>query len=106
MQHSHFVGRKYKSTRYLAYNGLCLCATCHAEVEDDPGLHSRLFRQYYGERTELKLTILKHKPFKMNWKQYEKDAAAFYRQEFKKMCDLRLEGKIGRIDFTSFRSPI
>ena len=104
MQHSHFIGRKHKSTRYSGNNGLCLCAGCHAEVEEDPGLHTRIFTQIMGGGMAELLTEMKHQAFKPpgGWKAFEKEAAKHYRLEFKRMRDLRLEGVMGRIEVVNF----
>ena len=105
MQCSHFIGRKHKATRYLGENCLCLCASCHANIENDPGEHSRLLRRVKGHRMELYLSKLKQEIVKPpgGWKQHEKLAAAYYREQFKRMDQLRLDGNIGRIDFDSYR---
>ena len=104
IQHSHFIGRQHKATRYDAENGLCLCATCHATVEVDPGLHTRLFTQINGEGLAEILTEKKNKAFKPleGWKEYEKSAAKHYREEFNRLRGLRKEGKMGRIEITSY----
>lgn len=101
MQHSHFIGRQHKMTRYKSENGLCLCASCHAEVETDPGLHNRLFSSIMGDGMAEILTELKHKPFK-GWKDFEKPAAKHYKSEFERMRSLRASGVMGRIEFTSY----
>ena len=104
IQHSHFIGRKHKATRYKAENGLCLCASCHAIVEHDPGLHTRLFEQIMGQGLAEILTESKQKPFKPlgGWRSYEKEASKFYKQEFERMRELRKEGVMGRIEFESY----
>ena len=105
IQHSHFIGRKHKATRYSADNGLCLCASCHAEVENDPGLHTRVFSQITGEGLAEILTEQKNKAFKPleGWAEYEKQAGKHYKKEFERMRELRKEGVMGRIEFENYR---
>lgn len=104
MQHSHFQGRKHKRTRYMMENGLCLCASCHARVEEDPYLHNKLYSEIWGEGMAELLSQLKHEPYKppMTWKEFEKQATKHYKKEFERMRGLRLEGEQGRIEFEGF----
>ena len=100
----HFQGRKHKRTRYMMENGLCLCASCHARVEEDPYEHTKLYSSIWGEGMAELLSQLKHQPYKPigGWKEFEKEAAAHYRKEFERMRNLRLDGDIGRIEFEGF----
>ena len=104
MQCSHFIGRKHKSTRYDTDNVLCLCASCHAKVEEDPGLHTRVFTEIMGKGIAEILTERKQQAFKPvgGWKQYEKEAAAHYRAEFESMRRLRADGVTGKIEIKGY----
>jgi len=104
MQHSHYQGRKHKRTRYMMENGLCLCASCHARVEEDPFEHTKLFTSIWGEGMAELLSQLKHQPYKPvgGWKTFEKEASAHYRKEFERMRQLRMDGNMARIEFEGF----
>jgi len=88
----------------MAENGLCLCASCHAEVEHDPGLHNRLFEKIMGAGLAEILTEKKHKAFKPleGWKEYEKGAGKHYKKELERMRELRKQGIEGRIEFENY----
>ena len=88
----------------MVQNGLCLCARCHAEVEEDPGLHTRLFESIKGEGFTKILTEKKWQAFKPSegWKQYEKGASKYYRDTFRKMREQRANGKMGRIEIVGY----
>lgn len=104
MQHSHYQGRKYKRTRYMMENALCLCAKCHARVEEDPYAHTELFTSIWGKGMAENLSQLNHQPYKPvgGWKEFEKEAAKHYRKEFERMRSMRLEGNKGRIEFEGY----
>ena len=51
--------------------------------------------------TELKNDALYKPPG--GWKTFEKEAAKHYRQQLKRMRDMRLEGKLGRIEFEGYQ---
>tara|TARA_R100001594_G_scaffold6095_1_gene17855 strand:+ start:5971 stop:6417 length:447 start_codon:yes stop_codon:yes gene_type:complete len=106
MQCSHFLSRKYKITRYHPDNCLCLCATHHELVENNPFLHNKIFTQVMGDGMAEMITELKndalYKPLG-GWKTFEKEAAKHYRKQLKKMRDMRLDGKLGRIEFDGYQ---
>jgi len=85
-------------------NGLCLCAPCHASVEEDPYQHTKLYISIWGEGMADLLSQLKRQPYKPigGWKTFEKEAAAHYRKEFERMRNLRLNGDMGRIEFEGY----
>tara|TARA_R100001082_G_C4325108_1_gene142946 strand:- start:491 stop:934 length:444 start_codon:yes stop_codon:yes gene_type:complete len=105
MHQSHFIGRKYKATRYRPENSLCLCAKCHAEVEENPYLHNKIFIEIMGEGMAEMLTELKHQAYKpiSGWKTFEKEAAKHYKKQLKEMRELRDYGEQGRIEFQGYQ---
>jgi len=54
----HWVGRRYKTTRWLIENGVCLCHNCHQELHDMPKFRKDVERRFIGtdklEQLELK----------------------------------------------------
>ena len=102
---SHYIGRKHKATRYMPENSLCLCARCHAEVEENPHAHNKIYHKVFGEGMAEILNEKKHQAYKPigGWKTFEKEASKHYRQQLKQMRDKRLKGDLGRIEFEGFQ---
>ena len=45
---SHFIGRRYRNTRWLEGNCACLCFSCHNLMHDFPAIHKSFFLQRIG----------------------------------------------------------
>lgn len=45
---SHFIGRRYRSTRWLDDNVACLCFGCHNLMHDFPSVHRQFFVKRIG----------------------------------------------------------
>ncbi len=44
----HWIGRRYKATRWLIENGVCLCHQCHQEMDDFPKFRKDVERKQIG----------------------------------------------------------
>jgi len=57
MNCSHFIGRRYRNTRFKPSNAACLCYSCHNFMHDFPNLHRDWFIKRIGseelERNEI-----------------------------------------------------
>lgn len=98
---SHYIGRGNQSTRYMADNLLCLCATCHALVENNPGLHYRVFTQVMGEGIEEMIQERRRELYR-GVKKDIPSIAKHYREELKAMRESRSNGHQGILEFTSW----
>ena len=58
LQVSHFIGRRYKNTRYLTENCACLCFACHNLMHDFPAIHKSFFDKRIGSEVVERLEIL------------------------------------------------
>ena len=45
---SHFIGRRYRNTRWLERNCACLCFACHNLMHDFPAIHKAFFVKRIG----------------------------------------------------------
>lgn len=45
---AHFIGRRYKNTRWLEDNVACLCMGCHNFMHDFPAIHRDFFIKRLG----------------------------------------------------------
>ena len=45
---SHFIGRRYRNTRWLEENCACLCFSCHNLMHDFPSIHKSFFVKRIG----------------------------------------------------------
>ena len=55
---SHFIGRRYRNTRWLEDNVACLCFGCHNLMHDFPAIHKEFFVKRLGSDAIEKLEIL------------------------------------------------
>ena len=57
----HWVGRRYKATRWLLDNGICLCHQCHQDIHDLPGFKHDVIKKKlgYDRLEELELIALR-----------------------------------------------
>lgn len=98
---SHFISRKFKSVRWFPDNALCLCATCHGIVTDDPHEHSTLMLRVLGDE---RLGWLKQR--KQQIVRYraddEKAMRAHYRAESLRIRDQRARGVVGCVQLVAY----
>lgn len=98
---SHFYSRKFNSTRWHPLNALCLCASCHAIVTDDPAEHYSLYLRVLGEGA---LTLLRERKEKIvRYRELDKaQMRTHYRGEINRLKQLRREGVIGFVELVAY----
>jgi len=100
---SHFHGRGAWSTRLDPSNCEALCYGCHSHLEQHPYKHTERQREIMGEvGFYLLLERSIDTQFGRSIKKAEAEASKHFREEYKRMQRLRLEGTMGRIEFTPF----
>ena len=55
---SHFIGRRYRNTRWLEDNVACLCFGCHNLMHDFPSIHRDYFTKRLGSDRLEEMEIL------------------------------------------------
>ena len=55
---SHFIGRRYRNTRWLEDNACCLCFACHNYMHDFPSVHKDFFVKRLGSDRVEQLEII------------------------------------------------
>ena len=58
MHAHHFVGRRYRNTRWVVDNGICLCFACHNVMQDFPLVNKDFFIKTVGSDRAEELEIL------------------------------------------------
>lgn len=96
MDCAHVFSRKHRSTRWTVANAVCLCRSCHQKMADRPLVFAELVRKWLGADAYDAL-MLKHNQPKKIPKAQEKEIAAHYRRECKRIEQLRLDGHRGII---------
>jgi len=58
---SHILGRRYRATRWLLRNGLCLCLNCHQNYDEHGPLEKDIINRCIGdERYQELVELAKH----------------------------------------------
>ena len=98
---SHVYSRRWASVRHEPINALALCVGCHRTLGENPIDHVQAYIAVHGhERHEL-LRELKERIVKKRDRP-EKEMAAHYRAEYRRMQGLRDLGVAGRIEFSGY----
>lgn len=102
---SHYHGRANWSVRFDPDNAQAHCYGCHSKLEGSPHDFYKLWFDYLGEGAYQ--ILLDKKNDTSLGKEYRRtkgkgDIAKHYREEFKRMRDLRASGEIGRIEFNGW----
>jgi len=63
---SHFIGRRYRNTRWLEDNACCVCYSCHNYLDEHPRIHSEFFKKRIGSDRIEQLEILAHSGVKVD----------------------------------------
>ncbi len=100
---SHFHGRGKWGTRFVVNNCEALCYGCHQYLGANPTLHAEHVEKHIGEGA---MDILREKANdtsigRANRKD-AKEIAAFYRAEFKRLRDCRINGAVGQLKVMSW----
>lgn len=98
---SHHIGRRNWSVRLDRDNGECLCYGCHShyggtERRARKVLGDGLYDILYERSQDIELGRMYRKT------KGKGDIAKHYRDEFKRMRELRAQGVTGRIEFESY----
>lgn len=73
----HIIGRRYRATRWLIANGMCLCFICHRQYDEHGPLHKDIMEKVvtYARFTELsklaKQNVAKYQDYKTIKKELE-----------------------------------
>ena len=64
----HIIGRRYRATRWLIDNGMCLCFGCHRQYDEHGPFEADIRRRVVGEARyqrlrKIKNVIAKHQDF-------------------------------------------
>jgi predicted restriction endonuclease len=65
---AHIIGRRYRTTRWILENGMCLCYKCHQAYDHHLPQHQDIFEVCIGKQrwerlTKLKTVIAKHQDY-------------------------------------------
>ena len=98
---SHYISRKYSSVRWHPLNALCLCASCHGIVTDDPAEHYSLYLRVMGEGS---LALLRERKQKIvRYRELDKaQMRSHYRGEINRIKQLRKEGVMGFVSLVAY----
>ena len=103
LHYSHFHGRGKWGVRFCVENAEALCYGCHQYLGSQPNLHAEHKLEMLGQGA---IDILREKSNDTSLgraaKREVKDIAKHYRQEFKRIYDLRSEGVTGKITIESW----
>ena len=58
MHCAHFIGRRYKNTRWITDNAACLCMACHNLMHDFSTIHNEFFTKRLGSDRVEQLEII------------------------------------------------
>ena len=101
MDCSHIFSRKHRRVRWHPLNALCLCRSCHQKMGDKPPVHAELAKKKLGEEGYWELMRLHNEILKIP-KTKEKDIAAHYKAEHKRLIALRMDGQQGRLELRNW----
>jgi hypothetical protein len=100
---SHYHGRGKWGVRFNVDNAESLCYGCHQYLGANPNLHSDHKLELMGQGA---IDILQEKAndtsLGRSAKREAKDIAKHYREEFKRIHQLRLDGVTGKITIESW----
>ncbi|MEM8499913.1 MAG: hypothetical protein AAF542_17955 [Pseudomonadota bacterium] len=96
---SHFFGRANQGTRWHPMNAAAHCVGCHDHLGAEPILFAEWVKGRYGEEYYNRLRVMAHKVTKIS--KFEKELIhKHYLAEKKRLLELRLAGRVGRLEFT------
>lgn len=101
---SHFHGRGKWATRFDPDNCEALCYGCHSYMEQHPVLHEQRIRKKLGEGL-FQILLEKARSTKLGrWaKRSEKVICAHYREEHKRLKQLRADGETGYLQLENWQ---
>jgi len=99
---SHIYGRRHRSIRWCVDNSLPKCHSCHRWWHENPTESGKWFADKYGEGVLVMLREKRDSGVKVP-KKDEKEIAAHYRAELKRVQELRNDGVQGPIELVSYQ---
>jgi hypothetical protein len=100
---SHYHGRGKWGVRFNVNNAEALCYGCHQYLGANPNLHTDHKLESIGQGA---IDILQEKANDTSLgraaRRDAKDIAKHYREEFKRIHQLRLDGSVGKLTITSW----
>lgn len=100
---SHMVGRGNWSVRLDPWNAFCHCYGCHSVFGADGAYQKEHYIEIHGSGAyELLMERKASTALGREAKKSVKEIAKHYRGEFARMRELRMEGEMGRIEFTGY----
>jgi len=98
---SHFYSRRHKSTRWFGLNAFAHCYACHQYLGGNPAIFTAWVRNLIGDGAMQILEERHNQVFKTT-KGWEKEGAAYFRNEKKIIEEKRIKGETGYIEFLEF----
>ena len=98
---SHFKSRGNHAVRYEPLNAVCLCASCHKMMGENPDEHFNLYIKIFGAGSHQVLTQKANRIMRRRKADLEA-MHKHYKAELARLKGLRAEGRQGRIDFEAF----
>jgi len=108
---SHYISRAHHITRYNPINAMAHCQRCHEQLGGGRwgGGNIAEFAHHYdeihGPKNREKIRKISHYPFPKH-KRHIKDISTHFRQEFARLEQLRLDGRIDRLEFEPYTGCI
>ena len=99
---SHFYSRRHRTIRWAGDNAASHCFSCHQRLGGNPIEFAQWIENHLGESGVEILKEKRNSLVKVS-KIEEKEIAAHYRNELKKLKQRRIEGETGRIEFESWQ---
>lgn len=95
---SHILSRSRRATRWSPINALSACASCHADLGQNPLAHAERVRAILGDEKYERLKALGNKTIRLK-KHHVKELRANLRASWADMQARRQSGETGRIEF-------
>lgn len=96
---SHIEGRRARGTRWHPDNAMAMCKFHHRYLGENPLFHADLVRKNLGEQRYVELKRRAHGINKFTARQLE-GLYQHYLDEYARMAQARVNGRLGRIDFS------
>lgn len=99
---SHVFSRRHRTIRWCGDNAQALCFSCHQWYGGNPADSGAWVESVLGSGV-MELVREKRDSMVKVSKAEEKDIAAHYRKELKKLEEARVSGATGRVEFDSYQ---
>lgn len=102
LQASHYLSRKYNSTRWAVDNAFSLCGQHHDLVEHNADVHRSMVIALIGLERHDYLVYERHRSIFRVRASDKTEIATHYREEVRRMQALRADGVAGKIELIDF----